>query len=388
MHGGPLAVPAQQHRHHEIVADHDGERDGLDNHHGGGSGKAADEGDEREGRTSRTHGKGQHECVAIGSGRQQQKAGDGDRHNEEIDGHKIEREEPGRAADIRGMRVLHHAHMELARQEDDGEGSEQCQGQPTAAIEVFRKERRRGSTRGDFARHRRETAGHGECDEQADADEGDELHNGLDGDGENHAVLVLGRVDMAGAEEDREGAHRQRDEHGRIRTAQRCGRDGVERSRHCLQLDRDVRHDADDCDGRNKRAKRFALAIARGDEIGDGRDVLLFGDGRNGPQHFPTEGEDKDRPDIDREEIKPRARRDTDGAEIGPGRAIDAQRQRIDIRSRRARGALQRQAVAPGGGGEEKPQIGEAKRQDHPALDHGSRLTRARAGPPECPTKV
>ena len=39
-----VEVPAQQERHHQPVADHDGERHGIDDHHGGGGRQAADKG--------------------------------------------------------------------------------------------------------------------------------------------------------------------------------------------------------------------------------------------------------------------------------------------------------------------------------------------------------
>ncbi len=62
------------------------------------------------------------------------------------------------------------------------------------------------------ANRRRRTVEHAEGDEDADREEGDQLDHRLGGDREHQAVLVLGRVDVAGAEQHRERRHRQRDE--------------------------------------------------------------------------------------------------------------------------------------------------------------------------------
>ena len=52
--------------------------------------------------------------------------------------------------------------------------------------------------------------------------------------------------------------------------------DGFERRGHRLELERDVGNRADDRDQRDGRGNRLALAVARGDEIGDRGDVLRF----------------------------------------------------------------------------------------------------------------
>ena len=64
----------------------------------------------------------------------------------------------------------------------------------------------------DRAREQRGRAvEHPEGDENADAEEGDELDDRLGRDREHQTVLMLGGVDVAGAEQHREGRHRQRD---------------------------------------------------------------------------------------------------------------------------------------------------------------------------------
>ena len=57
---------------------------------------------------------------------------------------------------------------------------------------------------------------HGEQDEEADRQECRELDQRFGGDGNDQAFLVLGGVDVAGAEQDGEGRHRQGDDEGRV----------------------------------------------------------------------------------------------------------------------------------------------------------------------------
>ena len=51
-----------------------------------------------------------------------------------------------------------------------------------------------------------EAAIEAERHEQADGEERDELDHRLEGDGGHHALVVLARIDVARAEQDREGA--------------------------------------------------------------------------------------------------------------------------------------------------------------------------------------
>ena len=64
----------------------------------------------------------------------------------------------------------------------------------------------------------------------------------------------------------------------RRRPAQHVREDGLERGRHRFELQRDVGDRADDGDQRDGRRHRLALAVARGDEVGDRGDVLRLGE--------------------------------------------------------------------------------------------------------------
>ncbi len=197
---------------------------------------------------------------------------------------------------------------------------------------------------------------------------------------------MLGGVDMAGAEQDGKDAHGEGHQNGQAIGAlhdrhdgfgkQRIGDHGLQGLRHGLQLDRDVGHHANGGDRRNKGAQGLALAIAGREEVGDGGDVLAFGDFGDALQKRPAKGENQDRPDIDRQEIKTRARGDADTAEIGPGGAVDAERQGIDEGAGRAGfspvGGLSPQVATAN----RPPEIGQSEEEDHPALQHGPSLAR------------
>ena len=70
---------------------------------------------------------------------------------------------------------------------------------------AYRPRRRLGEQRGRAVEHP-------ERHEEADRQEREQLDDRFGGDREHQAVLVLGGVDMARAEQHREGRHRQRDE--------------------------------------------------------------------------------------------------------------------------------------------------------------------------------
>ena len=91
-------APLQHERHHDVVRRHDGERDGLDDHHRGRGRQSADEGDEREHFVAGRERQVEHEHVAVAAGRELQQPGDRDRDDEQVDQHEIERKQPGGAA--------------------------------------------------------------------------------------------------------------------------------------------------------------------------------------------------------------------------------------------------------------------------------------------------
>ena len=153
------------------------------------------------------------------------------------------------------------------------------------------------------------------------------------------------------------------------------GRHGVrddrfERERHRLELQRDVGNRADDRDQRDGRGDRLALAVARGDEVGDRGDVLRLGEPHHPRDHRREQADHQHRADIDGEELVAAARGRADRAEERPGGAVDRQRQRIDQQPRAAVAAEAADAVAVARHEEQKPDVAERNRDDDPALQH------------------
>ena len=225
--------------------------------------------------------------------------------------------------------------------------------------------------------------------EGADREEGDELDDRLEGDGRDHALVPLGAVEVPRAEDDGEGRQRQRHQERAVpppgdagAAALRAGGQQVIAGGHRLQLQRDVGHDADDGDQRDERGERRALAVAAGDEVGDRGDAVGPGDADHLAHHDPGEQHRQHRPEVDRQEPDPGRRRPPDAAEIGPGGAVDRQRQRVDPGVADHRAAERRPPVGEGGDREEQHQVAERDAEDQRGGDHGAiRRGRPRAAP-------
>ena len=97
-----------------------------------------------------------------------------------------------------------------------------------------------------------------------------------------------------------------------------------------LQLQGDVGDRADQGDDGDGRRDRLALAVARGDEVGDRGDVVGLGQPHHAHQQRRAKADHQDRAGIDRQELDAGAAGEADRAEERPRRAVDRQRQRID----------------------------------------------------------
>ena len=89
--------------------------------------------------------------------------------------------------------------------------------------------------------------------------------------------------------------------------------------RHRLQLQRDVRQDADHRDDGDEPAEQRALAVARRDEVGERGDAVLLRDAQDLAQHDPPQRDHQRRADVDRQEADAVARRAPDAAVERPG---------------------------------------------------------------------
>ncbi len=268
---------------------------------------------------------------------QHHQAGRGDRHHEQVDQHQIDGKQPGGAAHLVLGVVLHHGDVELPRQQHDAHEAQEGDGEPEAAVDSRGEHALDLGAVGGALDEPADAAEHGEDDEEADRQKGSELDERLGRDGDDEPFLVLGRVDVARAEQDGEGRHEQGDDQGRVglqveqlqrrRAEQRRDGEG-----HGLELQGDVGERAGDGDDRDDGADGLALAVARGQKVGDRGDVLALGQPHDAQQEAPAEDEQEDRAEVDGKEVVARRGGEADAAEERPGRAVDGQREGVDQR--------------------------------------------------------
>jgi len=365
----------QRQRDDDVVRHHDRQCHAFHNHHRGRGGQAADEHDDAQRGRSGGDRKRQHIHVAVGRAeRESDKARNRDGDHEQVDDDEIEREQPAGAAHFRLGRILHHADMELARQQHDREKRQQRHCDKIA-------DRRRGFDGAHGLRrfHRAfpqlRRAEHHEGDEHACSDEGHQLDQRFRRYCQHQAVLVLGGVGLARAEQHREGGEGDGDDEGDVADIGNAGNvlilieDRLQRRCDGFQLQRDVRHRADDGDGGGGGRDGLALAVAGGDEVGDRGDVLRFRQLDDAHQQRRAERDHQDRADIDREEFDAGACREADRAEERPGRTVDRKRQRIDEHAEAAALNLC-QPLAIAGDDEQKPDVAERGCDHAPVMQH------------------
>jgi hypothetical protein len=312
------AAPAKQHRHDQVVAYHGGESDCLYDHHPGGCREPADEHEKRKKLLPLKHRQREHESVRIDAAvRKVQQPAERDRQHEHVDRQHVQGEEPDRLVQVHLVGVLDHRDLELPRQEHDGEHRQD--GEPDPARVATRDPLQGGEHRpqvvvGRSARkHVAEAVIEAPCHPGADGEEGDQFDQRLEGDRRHHALVVLGGIEMPRAERDGErgererhpqrrvlehghGFHMRRHDHRRILQHQR------EAVRHRLQLERDVGNDADHGDHGHHAAEQRALAVARGDEVGERGDAVLLADAKDLAHHDPPQRDHQRRADVDGQE--------------------------------------------------------------------------------------
>jgi hypothetical protein len=124
--------------------------------------------------------------------------------HEQVDEQQVERKHPDRAAQVALVDVLHHHHLELARQEHHRQHGQQHQPEPLRARQSCPPCSRRSSC----CRSARLRAGEQVAqaveqapgDEDADRQEGHQLDHRLERDGRHHALVALGGVEVPRAE--------------------------------------------------------------------------------------------------------------------------------------------------------------------------------------------
>src|SRR5690606_22872415 len=228
---------------------------------------------------------------------------------EDVDEHEIEREHPPCALDLALGVVLDHGDVELPRQQDDADEAQERDGEPYAAVEG--PDERRVDL-GAMAHALGETvdpAKNGNHDEYADGQKGRELDEGLGGDGQHQAVLVLRGVDVTGAEQDGEGGERYGREESRLAEAHDlrplvgqvhvADEQSLRRDDDRLGLKGDVGQRADDRNDGYNGGHGLALPVARRKEVGHRGDVLAFRQADDPQDQRPAEREHQDRADVD-----------------------------------------------------------------------------------------
>ena len=199
--------------------------------------------------------------------------------------------------------------------------------------------------------------------------------------------MIFARHHLPRAEQDRERREQQRNEQRAVteEASRRQWRGGIgarphehiEAEGYGLQLQRDVRHDADHRDQRHQHREFLVAAIAGADEVGYRRNVVTLADADQLPDQPGPEREQKDGPEIDRQEIPAAAGGTTDSAIKRPGRGVDTESGAVSPGLARRRALRGGAAIAVVRHGEQQRDVGRRDQEQRPALQY-------RASPDRC----
>ena len=386
----PLGVlPAQQPGQQHVIGDHGRQRDAGDNHHAGGRRSATDKGQQGQ----RRMGLGQRQADNVGVAQdirgQHHAPGQGDRHHEQCREDQVGGEHPLGQAQVLGFDIFHHGDMELPGQADDRHHRHaglHHHGWPVDRfLPVFGQQRRGFGLVEQIIETVIEAVG----DEGADGEKGEQLDQGFEGNRQHHAAVVFGGVEVAGTEDDGEQRQDQRHHQGRVLGADAHGVGAgtdqqVDAEDDGFQLQGDIGQHADQADQRHHHRQGLRLAVAGGDEVGDGGDVFLFADQHHLLQDPGREHQQQHGAQVDRQERPELVGGLADRAEEGPTGAIDGQRQAVHP-GPHARRQGRAAAVTIKGDGEHNGHIGQGDGGDQPAGQrHGNsrqKTSRGQSGP-------
>src|SRR5690606_31726466 len=105
-------------------------------------------------------------------------------------------------------------------------------------------------------------------------------------------------------------------------------------------------------------------------EVRDRSDVLALRQADDPQDQRPAEREHQNGPDVDRNKVISGGSGEADAAEEGPGGAVDGERQSVDEGTAVSAFTRANGSVARPGNGEQHADIGDAKRQDGPTVEH------------------
>ena len=294
--------------------------------------------------------------------------------------------------------VLDHRDLELTGQEQDRGHGQNRQRHPSAVAAGADAGQQLGDL-GPFGGAREDVAEPVENavrDGKPDRQERDQLDGRFESDRRDHALVLLGGVDVPRAVQDRERRHDQGDVKGGVlkdRGAAELRRhddpgvlhQDVEAGRDALQLKGDIGRNHDHRDHRDEPPQELALAVAGGDEVGDRGDAVVLADAQNLAQQVPPQNRHQGRTEINGQEVDAARGGAADAAVERPGGAIDGDRKGVNIGTRDQAAPLKGALVPPVGDGEQKAQIPEPRRHDHPRLKHPRPLSFPAAARPAFP---
>jgi len=270
------------------------------------------------------------------------------------------------------MAMLDHGDVELSGQTEKGHGRQQRRHDPGERRAALRHLPRADRRVRHLPPQVRRSVEQCEYDEGAHRQEGDQLDHRLEGDRQHHAAMLFGGLHVAHAEQDGEQRHQRRHHEGGVGMndagwnavpGRRCG-DAAERRRHRLKLQGDVGQHADGREQCRSHADRTALAVARGEEVGDRGDVVLLGKAHHFAQQRRARSDHQHRAGINQDEVDARRRRAAHRPVESPGGAVDRQRQAIDRRRRPRSGRPGTLVPIPEiGDGEQQAEIGQREGQ-------------------------
>ena len=171
-----------------------------------------------------------------------------------------------------------------------------------------------------------------------DHQEGGQLDQRFEADGQNHAPVMHRGIDGVRAEQNRKHSQDECQPKAGIDTVghdarhHRADPQGIVGTRNRLYLQRDVGQGSDQRDDRHQRRDLVALAVTGGDEIRDRGGLLALTDINQLAEEGMKQQEDQDRSQVDGEKGQAMLGGIADRAEEGPGSAVDRQRQGVDQR--------------------------------------------------------